>query len=244
MAFLTPCDSCRRHVLSEEIACPFCGAQVTSAMRAREPQRPKGRLGRAAMMAIGATLAATPLACGGEDDNSSKASRATSQSGAGGEGGMSGMDAVGGAPPDTTRPMTPEGEPSAVALYGVAIMPEENRFGSGGASPVEPEPQAGPPVVDPKPAQGGAAPMVEPVAEPEPFAVAAYGIPPMFPEVPPVLPQGGSGGQGSVPQGSPGSSSAGGASASDAGASEPDPEDVPEPLPVADYGAPPLDALE
>ena len=67
MSFLTPCHTCNRHVLASDRDCPFCGAAVTEAMRARVPRRPQGRLGRAALMAFSATVATT--ACGGSEDS-------------------------------------------------------------------------------------------------------------------------------------------------------------------------------
>lgn len=49
---LTPCPSCRRHVLTHETKCPFCDVALalTSSSRASVPPR----LGRAATMAFGA----------------------------------------------------------------------------------------------------------------------------------------------------------------------------------------------
>lgn len=229
MIFLTPCDACHRHVLNTEACCPFCGAAVTSAMRARLPKPPVGRLGRAAMMALSATVAGTTAACGDDGEGSEKreqpASTSTTPSssatGSGSSmpgdspepaGSMTSMPETPGGP-DGNPATPPTGDPSAVALYGVAILPAEP--GAGGAS-------AKPGMLDP-----------EPVAEPEPMAVAAYGVFPVEPE-PQALPP--------EPE-----MSAGGAPSTDSDAGVADPEAVgggtgfePEPSVVALYGVPPV----
>lgn len=62
MSQLAPCASCHRHVRSGE-SCPFCGSgPVLAAPAPAAP--PIGRLGRAAILAFGATLGAGALASG------------------------------------------------------------------------------------------------------------------------------------------------------------------------------------
>ena len=59
MTHLVACIACHRHVLASEDACPFCGhAQPPELWRAPGPPMPDKRLGRAAMFAFGAALAA------------------------------------------------------------------------------------------------------------------------------------------------------------------------------------------
>jgi hypothetical protein len=65
-AFLHPCSSCARHVLTSEESCPFCGAELSPAGIVRRGA-PKGRLGRAALVAFG-TLAAVPQVACDDDD--------------------------------------------------------------------------------------------------------------------------------------------------------------------------------
>lgn len=57
MSHLAPCPACNRHVDVAERACPFCAAALPASFRAQSPLIPlRGRLGRAALMAAGATL--------------------------------------------------------------------------------------------------------------------------------------------------------------------------------------------
>jgi len=63
MKTLIPCAGCGRHVRTSDTACPFCGQTIESDA-SRAPSRPHGaRLGRAALFAFGATIAATAAAC-------------------------------------------------------------------------------------------------------------------------------------------------------------------------------------
>jgi hypothetical protein len=59
MSHLRSCTSCNRHVLSTDVACPFCAAALD--IDARAPAA-LPRLGRAALIAF----AASAVACGGE----------------------------------------------------------------------------------------------------------------------------------------------------------------------------------
>lgn len=58
MQSLTPCPSCRRHVMTREVACPFCSADLLGHM-ASLPTRPlpRTKLGRSALFVFGATAA-------------------------------------------------------------------------------------------------------------------------------------------------------------------------------------------
>lgn len=74
MAHLRPCGACSRHVRADESRCPFCEAELEAAPP--PPGSPVGRLGRAALMAVGVTVgvgvaAATVTSisgCGGKRD--------------------------------------------------------------------------------------------------------------------------------------------------------------------------------
>lgn len=195
MSFLTPCHDCNRHVLASDRDCPFCGAVVTDAMRARVPRSPQGRLGRAALMAFSATVATT--ACGGSEDSSDTRQPASGNTtGPSGPAqptpatpnGMSGMPNM---PGSGGAPATPIDEPMVSAEYGVAILPPEpiGPAGVGGSGNVPGSPVAGGgmsnagaptvPMLEPEPTEVPVygAPVLEPVPEPSPNGTA--GAPPM-----------------------------------------------------------------
>jgi hypothetical protein len=67
--FLVPCPSCARHVRQSEASCPFCSAEL-SLGQVPAPVLPRGRLGRAATFAFGASLvgATSLIACGGDSE--------------------------------------------------------------------------------------------------------------------------------------------------------------------------------
>lgn len=94
MNALTPCPGCRRHVRQSETSCPFCSVELD--LSVADPVLPRTRLGRAALFAFGATLAASvsTTACGSDDDGGgsggSGGSGATSSGGSGGSGGSAG----------------------------------------------------------------------------------------------------------------------------------------------------------
>lgn len=88
-ANLQPCSSCARHILSSEDSCPFCGE---SQARLAAPKRmlPKGRMSRAALVALG-TLAVTPtVACGSESEDDSTEGDGDGDMSGDGDGDMSG----------------------------------------------------------------------------------------------------------------------------------------------------------
>ena len=61
MSALSQCSGCQRHVKRTEAACPFCGVVIVHAAPAALPAT---RLGRAALLAVGALGAgATAIAC-------------------------------------------------------------------------------------------------------------------------------------------------------------------------------------
>ena len=105
MSQLLPCPACNRHVDAAETACPFCAAVLPEAFRASRPLvPPPRRLGRAALMAAGATLVGA-AAC-------------------------SSNDAIGSGPKDAA-PKYDALVP--VPAYGI-VLPRDANFGSGGAT--------------------------------------------------------------------------------------------------------------
>lgn len=66
--YLHPCSACSRHILSSEPECPFCGTASEGAPPPKQ-QKPRGRLSRAALVALGTLAAAPAAACGGEPDD-------------------------------------------------------------------------------------------------------------------------------------------------------------------------------
>lgn len=231
MAFFTPCQSCNRHVLSSDSHCPFCSAEVTQAMRARTPVLPRKRLGRAAMMAFGATIVSGTASCGGEEDTGSAREPASSSPvdmNTTGDPSPSpdadGMTSIGTEPSPTPGTMTSDDtddEPMAIAEYGVPALPPEPEPNTamGGAPPIPPG--AG--------GDYGAGGTAKPDFTPEPdiTVMPAYGLPALEPEPPTQVEP-----EPSEPE-----------PRSDAGTFDAavDPIDEPEPLAVAEYGVPPLD---
>jgi hypothetical protein len=56
---LEPCPSCHRHVRTDETVCPFCAASIETAMATASPRAlPDRRLGRAALVSFGLSVAA------------------------------------------------------------------------------------------------------------------------------------------------------------------------------------------
>jgi hypothetical protein len=109
MSQLLPCPACHRHVDTNEAACPFCGVVLPEAFRAGRPLvPPPRRLGRAALMAAGATLVGA-AAC-------------------------SGNDAIGNGPMDAAMTRTTgTGGESVVAAYG-APLPTGGTSGTAGST--------------------------------------------------------------------------------------------------------------
>jgi len=91
MSHLLPCPGCNRHVRSSETSCPFCGQALDLANRP-EPVLPRGRLGRAATFAFGATVvgATTLVGCSGETTESPGSGGATSGGSSGSAGSSTG----------------------------------------------------------------------------------------------------------------------------------------------------------
>lgn len=71
MQNLIPCPSCRRHVSTDEAACPFCAVDLTDTMGSlRARPRPRIRLGRSALFVYGATAvlaSVAAVACQSDD---------------------------------------------------------------------------------------------------------------------------------------------------------------------------------
>jgi hypothetical protein len=64
MSCLAPCPACKRHVSSDETACPFCLASLPASFACQpRSSQPSSRLSRAAKLAAGAALMSAE-ACG------------------------------------------------------------------------------------------------------------------------------------------------------------------------------------
>ena len=138
MSHLVPCPACNRHVDVAESACPFCATALPAAFRAQQPPAPpRARLGRAALMAAGATLLGA-AACSSEalrsadaatdrptvtkdasEDRSVVAIYGAPSTGSGGTSATGGTNGAGGAGGTTARDAGEDR--SIVALYGAAV---------------------------------------------------------------------------------------------------------------------------
>ncbi|HLK89550.1 MAG TPA: hypothetical protein VKZ18_06635 [Polyangia bacterium] len=126
MSNLLPCPACQRHIDAVERVCPFCAAPLPAAFAATPPRAmPPRRLGRAALMAAGATL--WTASCSGESLGGAKDASAIT-TGAGG----TVAPAYGGPGPVGTGGSTGAGG-TAVAAYGAPI-PTGGTFGRGGTT--------------------------------------------------------------------------------------------------------------
>lgn len=81
MSQLHPCPSCQRHVRASDERCPFCDRALALTEDATHAL-PTRRLGRAALVAFGATLVVSLTACSSDSDE-------TGTKGTGGSGGAS-----------------------------------------------------------------------------------------------------------------------------------------------------------
>lgn len=118
MSCLAPCPACKRHVATDETACPFCQAFLPDSFRdAVSCPKPRGRLNRAAMLVAGAALVGAE-AC----SNSVLPAYGVSPP-----------------PPDASADTTMN-DGSAVALYGAAPAPLEQAPPDDSAKKPPPEP--------------------------------------------------------------------------------------------------------
>ncbi len=106
MKTLIPCVGCSRHVRLSDSGCPFCGAAI-EAPAAQHAAATSARLGRAAIFALGATLAVGAGACG---------PTTTSPDGAATDGQVTVPDAASEAGPDDGG--------SPMARYGAVPAPD------------------------------------------------------------------------------------------------------------------------
>jgi hypothetical protein len=89
MSQLLPCPTCHRHVEVRETVCPFCAAELPASFRAPPPASSGRRLGRAALMAAGATMLGA-AACSTDSISTDAASDRPPISDASGTGGATG----------------------------------------------------------------------------------------------------------------------------------------------------------
>ncbi len=138
MNHLAPCPCCQRHVRVSESACPFCCAAIDLSY-VPEPLLPSRRLGRAALFAFGATLAASlsTTACGGQSESDKGTGGASggsggSTGGTGGSGGSTGGSggSTGGSGGDAGAGFG--GFAGAQTLYGLPVDAGPDDAGVGG----------------------------------------------------------------------------------------------------------------
>ncbi len=125
MKTLVPCAGCGRHVRTSDAACPFCGHAIESDAASRAVPRSNGaRLGRAALFAFGATIAATAAACSpATPGNDAAADSQVQDSGT--------MALYGGPPVDSGVPDADDGSPGA--RYGAVPVPDASDDASDGS---------------------------------------------------------------------------------------------------------------
>lgn len=89
-SLLLVCPSCERHVRAVDASCPFCGLELSEALRATLALRPpRARLSRAALYALSMGTLALGPACGGSvisDTDAAGASESGSETGTGFDG--------------------------------------------------------------------------------------------------------------------------------------------------------------
>ena len=135
---LIPCPSCARHVRSSDAACPFCGAAT---VQAPAPAVSRGRLSRAAFIAVSAAGALAATDCGGSTASPEPASDAAAPA----DGASSGSSSSG----SSSSGSGSSGSGMVQPLYGGIIPPVDAGDDAGGhmAEPVYgamvPPPDAG-----------------------------------------------------------------------------------------------------
>lgn len=152
MTHLVPCPNCARHVRQSEAACPFCSVEL-ALHHLSPPVLPRGRLGRAATFAFGASLvgATSLIACGGESETSKPGSAGANSVGgsssggtnSGGAAGAAGLNGIGGnvAPPYGIPPFggyaptygSPPGGSGNIGSAGTGGVAGAGGAGGGGA---------------------------------------------------------------------------------------------------------------
>ena len=123
---LSSCPACARHVRVSEAACPFCGAALSDAFRARPaPRSPAARLSRSALYALGMGTVTLAAACssssspGGTDD--AEAPIADAANGGSPETGVA-TPSYGASPHDAGE--APYDAGGVVAAYGAPALPD------------------------------------------------------------------------------------------------------------------------
>lgn len=124
MSHLAPCPSCNRHVRVSDAACPFCGTVVvTAAADVASPGGMRGRLGRAALFAAGATLMGLSACSDPKCLECTAGVAGMSGGGAGGGGGGGGSSGGAGADGGMDAVVSPNDGP--VAIYSAVFPPPE-----------------------------------------------------------------------------------------------------------------------
>jgi hypothetical protein len=126
MSCFEPCPACKRHVTTDETVCPFCAAPLPDCSQKVKRTPLKGRLSRAALLAVGAGAALISSSCAGSayglpTTGSGGTSMSDGSTNGDGSGGASGSGGAGG----------------AVALYGA---PAPAASEQPAAAPADPDP--------------------------------------------------------------------------------------------------------
>jgi hypothetical protein len=130
---LSSCPACARHVRVSEAACPFCGAALSDAFRARPaPRSPAARLSRSALYALGMGTVTLAAACssssspGGTEDAGPPVADAGAPVADAAKGGASeagvATPAYGASPHDAGE--APYDAGGVVAAYGAPVLPD------------------------------------------------------------------------------------------------------------------------
>ena len=170
---LLPRPACRRHVAASAVGCPFCAEPVAEVFRATPPRvLPRRRMGRAALLAFGASVAA---GCGAADEPAGDPPAAVDPTRAPDPGPAAtsrprapSPGDLGGAVPEYGAPAEPVARPRPHApAYGLP-PPADRRGDPGGdpvpayGAPVPGAPSASPDLGGAVEAYGAPAPPVEP----------------------------------------------------------------------------------
>jgi hypothetical protein len=136
MSQLLPCPNCHRHVRVEDPRCPFCEATLpVPRITASGRELPRGRVGRIAVLAAGATLMGAAASCDtaskrGDAGTGGQSMIGTGGSGAGGSGtggDDNSPDAGSGGSGGSGTPDAGQSTDVPIAIYAAAVALPRNK---------------------------------------------------------------------------------------------------------------------